>query len=125
MKQAEILKKAAKLRKKKKKENVEGGGDDGTGGFKVNKAKLGQRSFRKRHSSGRRADDHDDERPYSHTYAAYIAAFGDPNVVEYSDSYGAAPDSEAWQPRELTVEEEVRALMDELIYRVDPYVSRS
>ena len=37
MKQAEILKKAAKLRKKRKKENVDGG-DDGT--FKVNKAKV-------------------------------------------------------------------------------------
>ena len=120
MKQAEILKKAAKLRKKKKKENVEG--DDGTSGFKINKAKLGQKSFRKRNNSGRRADD-DDKRPYSHTYAAYIAAFGDPNMMEYSDSYGAANHSGEWQPRELSVEEEVRALLDELIYRVDPYVS--
>lgn len=119
MKQAEILKKAAKLRKKKKKENVDGA-DEGT--FKVNKAKLGQRSFRKRHPSTRRdADDDDEKRPYSHTYAAYVAAFGDPNMIDYSDSYGAAHNSEKRQPRELTVEEEVRALMDELIYRVDPY----
>ena len=70
-------------------------------------------------------EDNNKQQPYSHTYAAYIAAFGDPNMMpEYSDSYGAASNSDgAWQPRELTVEEEVRALMDELIYRVDPYVS--